>query len=725
MMSVDAENSYPKEEQHRKAWEILAKNIANTKEITQSIQSNSIVKPGELIIIGSGIQTLNFIRGDEKLIKIADFVFYCVADPATVTWIKALRPDAYDLYVLYGNHKMRYTTYIQMTEAMLYYVRQGKKVVAIYYGHPGIFALSPHRAILIARREGHNAIMKPNVSALDCLCADLGVDPAHPGLQTHEATDLLIRKRVLDISLHVVLWQVGLIGDQSFRDQGYINQHFPIFIDYLQRYYGKDYCITHYIASRYPTIPPVIETYRLSDLYDPKIQLKINGISTFYVPPQKAAQVDSDMLQKLGMLKPGQTIKPSTNVLREMGSYGPREMLAFQDFKQFKVPTSYRWQADNVPSRFIINLKEDPLLQSRYTLDPATVVAEFPGLTPIERRLLASRDSNNIQSTARGLLERSLENETFLHAFFSSQTLVNRLLRLIKQTKKQNLKQTLKQWLSLTNYSPNWLTLYKSLTRITREKLSVWTGIYYSENQKILITIHGHVKFNYQSLFYFNGQRVQQYQFSHGVIEWPIQGKIPPGLLRLDIDVKGHRRILGTVGSTNDSSMRQSFFAPELVLNLPKNSCFSEFYYSPEIYRVKIQGSAKHKLKIQQNTIRFDDVEYPISFHSNYITWHKKNGYYCSGNLFFFIDPITLIPILLGNLENIEGEKLTCQGHSAVIKEIKPPKNEFFDLPRPTWLMLVRQCQGDKCNGHFLWFTAHKMQRAMKTLYYILNKVNK
>lgn len=723
-MSVNEKNSYPNQEQHRKAWETLARNIANTKEIVQSWKAHSTLKSGELIIIGSGIQALNFIRGDEKIIKIADVVFYCVADPATVTWIKTLRPDAYDLYVLYGNHKMRYTTYVQMTEAMLYYVRQGKKVVAIYYGHPGIFALSPHRAIFIAKREGHKAIMKPNVSALDCLCADLGVDPAHPGLQTHEATDLLIRKRRLDTSLHIVLWQVGLIGDQSFRDQGYINQHFPIFIDYLQSYYGQDYLITHYIASRYPTLPPVIESYPLNALYDPKIQLKINGISTFYVPPKTAAQVDSTMLQKFGMLKPGQTIKPQTNVLREMGSYGPREMLAFQDFKQFKVPTSYRWQADNVSSRFIINLQEDPLLQSRYTTDPATVVAEFPGLTPIERRLLASRDSNNIQSTARGLLERSLDNETFLYAFFSCQTLVNRLLGLIKQTKKQNLNQALTQWLSTTNYAPNWLTLYKSLTRITREKLYVWTGIYFSEKQKFLITIHGHVKLNYQSLFYFNGQRVKQYQFSHGVIEWRAQGKIPSGLLRLDIDIKGRRRIVGTVGSAKDASMQQSFFALEVLLNLPKNSCFSEFYYASESYRLKIQGSAKHKLKIQQNTIRIDDIQYPISIRSNYITSHKKNGYYCSGNLLFFIDPITSIPILFGKLENLDGKKLTCQGYSTVIKEIETSQNGFFDLPSPTWSMLVRQCQQDKSNGHFLWFIAYKIQRAMEALYYTLNKVN-
>ena len=116
-------------------------------------------------MIGSGIEAVGFTAADEMLIRDADEVFFCVADPATSVWIKARRPDAYDLYVLYDDSKLRYLTYMQMTEAMLHYVRQGRRVVAIFYGHPGIFVLSTHRAVIIARREGHRAIMRAAVSA--------------------------------------------------------------------------------------------------------------------------------------------------------------------------------------------------------------------------------------------------------------------------------------------------------------------------------------------------------------------------------------------------------------------------------------------------------------------------------------------------------------------------------------------------------------------------------
>jgi hypothetical protein len=184
-------------EQHRRAWEQLADGISTLRRSVTDDPSRIAppAQPGELVIIGSGIDSIGFSLGDEALIANADKVLYCVADPATVVWLRQLRPDALDLYVLYADDKVRYTTYMEMAEAQLYWVRQGLRVVVIFYGHPGIFVLSTHRAIQIARREGHRAVMRAGVSALDTLCADLGVDPSHPGLQTHEATDCLIRRR--------------------------------------------------------------------------------------------------------------------------------------------------------------------------------------------------------------------------------------------------------------------------------------------------------------------------------------------------------------------------------------------------------------------------------------------------------------------------------------------------------------------------------------------------
>lgn len=96
-----------------------------------------------------------------------------------------------------------------MAEAMLHPVRHGQNVVTIYYGHPGIFVYASHRAIQIAHKQGLKAKMLPGVSALDCLFADLGIDPSYPGLQVLESTDFLVRNRKILTDGHLVLLQVS------------------------------------------------------------------------------------------------------------------------------------------------------------------------------------------------------------------------------------------------------------------------------------------------------------------------------------------------------------------------------------------------------------------------------------------------------------------------------------------------------------------------------------
>ena len=337
------EQTFPTRESHARSWAELAEGIGKSAEEV-SEKTSSEEKPGSLTILGSGIEAMGFTIGDEALIRAADKVLYCVADPATVVWLKELRPDALDLYVLYNEEKVRYHTYVQMTEAMLYHLRQGLNVVAIYYGHPGVFVLPTHRAVAIARREGYKAVMRPGISALDCLCADLGVDPSQPGMATYEATDMILRQRKPDTALHVVLWQVGLIGELGYRRKGYLNEGFFIFVEYLQKVYGDDYPVTNYVASRYPGAPPVIERYTLDRLHDPEVQALITGISTFYLAPRDVTPVDPEMARRLGLLKPGQTVKTPQSPLRKIDGYGQNERRALRSMHRFRIPAGYQWQ---------------------------------------------------------------------------------------------------------------------------------------------------------------------------------------------------------------------------------------------------------------------------------------------------------------------------------------------------------------------------------------------
>src|SRR5215831_5729891 len=111
-LEAAAPEALPGRAEHAAAWRALAAAIAARRDnVDEAAPAAPPAHPGELVVIGSGIEILGFASGDEELLRSADKVFFCVADPATVVWIKRLRPDAYDLYMLYDDAKPRYLTY--------------------------------------------------------------------------------------------------------------------------------------------------------------------------------------------------------------------------------------------------------------------------------------------------------------------------------------------------------------------------------------------------------------------------------------------------------------------------------------------------------------------------------------------------------------------------------------------------------------------------------------
>jgi uncharacterized protein YabN with tetrapyrrole methylase and pyrophosphatase domain len=116
-------------------------------------------------------------------IERADEVLYLVTQPLTAQWIERANPRSRSLHGLYESGKPRRETYAEMVDELLAPVRAGLGVCAAFYGHPGVFVNPGHEAIRRARAEGYRARMLPAVSALDCLVADLGIDPAATGPQ--------------------------------------------------------------------------------------------------------------------------------------------------------------------------------------------------------------------------------------------------------------------------------------------------------------------------------------------------------------------------------------------------------------------------------------------------------------------------------------------------------------------------------------------------------------
>ncbi|GAA5202132.1 hypothetical protein GCM10023322_83390 [Rugosimonospora acidiphila] len=270
--------------------------VLNIDDVISYFAKSDFPAAGSLHVVGSGIKPLSDLPIDARdRIKSADSVFYCVADPATEREIHTLNNNATSLYDLYGNDKPRVDTYHEMVDVILADVRAGRAVCAVFYGHPGIFAWSPHMAVKIARAEGYRAEMHPAISAQDSLFADLGIDPATCGLQTIDATEFLVHARILDTYSHVLVWQAECVGDGGFNFSGYSRRNFPILIERLLQFYPAEHDLIVYDASTLHFLPPRIVKTTVGRL----APTDLAGISTLYLPPIGTPPVDTAMLKRL------------------------------------------------------------------------------------------------------------------------------------------------------------------------------------------------------------------------------------------------------------------------------------------------------------------------------------------------------------------------------------------------------------------------------------------
>ncbi len=232
-------------------------------------------------ILGAGHITLETLA----LLEDAEKLFYLVSDPVTETWLRDLNHAAESLHDSYREGKLRSLTYAEMEERILAPVRRGQRVCAAFYGHPGVFATSPHRVVGRAREEGYSARMLPGISAEDCLFADLGVDPATSGWRSYEATDFLLRRLPVDTGAGLILWQIGLIGVRTFRSPSAQRRRgLEVLSLALRRDYPDPHRVTLYEAAQLAVCEPRIESVPLAELPESSVSLA----STLWVPPLRS-----------------------------------------------------------------------------------------------------------------------------------------------------------------------------------------------------------------------------------------------------------------------------------------------------------------------------------------------------------------------------------------------------------------------------------------------------
>jgi precorrin-6B methylase 1 len=247
-------------------------------------------KAGTLAVVGMGMTLgAHLTPISRSHIEKADVVFAALSDNLVEKWLMRMNPDVRSLQGYYAEGKSRMVTYREWLDVIMAEVRAGKQVCVVFYGHPGIFAWTPHMAIETARAEGFVAHMEPGISSEACLYADVGIDPGEFGCQHFEASQFILFDRQLDTGGYVILWQVALVGDTTLARLGSTGAAYrQVLVDRLLRDYPADHEIIVYRGATLPIDAPRIERVALRDL----VGLEMTVAETVVLPPARALRAD-------------------------------------------------------------------------------------------------------------------------------------------------------------------------------------------------------------------------------------------------------------------------------------------------------------------------------------------------------------------------------------------------------------------------------------------------
>ena len=251
-----------------------------------------------LMVVGSGIRGVTQLTPESRsAIVAADVVFYVVPDTITAVMIEGLAAESIDLSGLYAHDQNRGRTYAAMVDRVFVELDIGRDVCVVFYGHPGVFVDPGPEMIRRATARGIRTVMLPGISAADALYADLGVDPGRDGIQMFSATDFLLRRRSIDESVPLVLWQMGAIGQEQGATEPE-QKYLGVLAERLAETYPLDHGILMYEAAGIIGYPPRIDDGTVASLPD----MPLTRASTLFVPAARTVEVDAGMAERLGLV---------------------------------------------------------------------------------------------------------------------------------------------------------------------------------------------------------------------------------------------------------------------------------------------------------------------------------------------------------------------------------------------------------------------------------------
>ncbi|REL26343.1 hypothetical protein DXX93_06965 [Thalassotalea euphylliae] len=254
---------------------------------------------GSLVCVGVGITLGAHISPISRShIEQADKVYMLMSDGFVESWVASMNDNCESLQPYYDEGKSRHSTYQEMTDELVSAAQSGLKVVAAFYGHPGVFACVSHKAIAKLIELDIPAKMEAGISAEDCLYADLAIDPGKSGCIHYEASQFMLYKRAIDTAAHLILWQVGVAGDVSLSKYSTGEDYTQILVELLLTYYPADHEVILYEARTLPTSKMRIEKIDLNSLTSARLSMQ----TTLVIPPCTKLMPNNELREKLKKL---------------------------------------------------------------------------------------------------------------------------------------------------------------------------------------------------------------------------------------------------------------------------------------------------------------------------------------------------------------------------------------------------------------------------------------
>ena len=344
------------------------------------------LKRGHFIVVGTGLKAISHMSTEVVgEIRRADVVFYHVTNGVTAAHIASLNRNLVDLFQYYGEEKLRKITYIQMAEVMLREVRQGRRVVGAFYGHPGIFVKAARRALAIAEKEGFETKLLPAISSIDCLFADLRIDPGLYGFQMVKAGSFLRGRASLATSGNVALLQIGSVGDPTYSFTGFKHAKKRLLFKKLIRIYGANHDSVYYLSATFPGVNPVIIKRKLENYRDPKVLESVHS-GILYLPP-----VGLTLDEVL-----------SSQAFGKHDAYGSFEKEAITKLKGHQLPEGYQpGMASKTMLEAMTALGRNPKVEEAFRRSPSKFMNSYPNLTNNEKAALIGRRASDLRRAAQ------------------------------------------------------------------------------------------------------------------------------------------------------------------------------------------------------------------------------------------------------------------------------------------------------------------------------------